>query len=97
MPGPQMAAAMETSREIRRQRPQLPIVWGGYFPSTYPDSALNAVYVDYVVRGQGEETLLELLAALRGERDLATIAGISYKDDFGLHRHNPERVFDEGA
>ena len=32
MPGPQMVAAMECSREIRRLRPDVPIVWGGYFP-----------------------------------------------------------------
>ena len=92
MPGPQMVAAMESSREIRRLRPEVPIVWGGYFPSTYPDAALNAKYVDYVVRGQGEDTLLELLAALRGSRDFESIQGISYKDVFGLHRHNPERL-----
>jgi anaerobic magnesium-protoporphyrin IX monomethyl ester cyclase len=92
MPGPQMAAAMETSREVRRLRPQVPIVWGGYFPSTYPDAALNAKYVDYAVRGQGEDTLLELLDALHGSRDLESIAGLSYKDVFGLHRHNPERL-----
>ncbi|HSY13508.1 MAG TPA: radical SAM protein [Verrucomicrobiae bacterium] len=92
MPGPQMAAAMETSREVRRLRPQVPIVWGGYFPSTYPDAALNARYVDYAVRGQGEDTLLELLDALRNSHDLEAIAGLSYKDMFGLHRHNPERL-----
>jgi anaerobic magnesium-protoporphyrin IX monomethyl ester cyclase len=92
MPGPQMAAAMEASREIRRLRPQVPIVWGGYFPSTYPDAALNAAYVDYAVRGQGEETLLELLDALRGKRDFDSVLGLSYKDVFGLHRHNPERL-----
>ncbi|MGC2111297.1 MAG: radical SAM protein [Candidatus Korobacteraceae bacterium] len=91
MPGPQMAAAMEASREIRRQRPQVPIVWGGYFPSTYPDAALNAKYVDYVVRGQGEDTLLELTDAFRGKRDVESILGISYKGVFGLHRHNSER------
>ena len=39
------------------------------FPSTYTDATLNAKYVDYVVRGQGEDTLLELLDALRGARD----------------------------
>jgi radical SAM superfamily enzyme YgiQ (UPF0313 family) len=92
MPGPQMRAAMESSREIRRLRPQIPIVWGGYFPSTYPDAALNAKYVDYVVRGQGEDTLVELIQALRGDRELDSILGISYKDIFGLHRHNPERM-----
>ena len=41
MPGPQMAAAMESSREIRRLRPNVPIVWGGYFPSTYTDATLE--------------------------------------------------------
>ncbi|HTF72707.1 MAG TPA: cobalamin B12-binding domain-containing protein, partial [Edaphobacter sp.] len=86
MPGPQMVAAMETSREIRRLRPEVPICWGGYFPSIYPDAALNARYVDYVVRGQGEDTLLELLQALRGHRGFETIKGLLYKDLFGLRR-----------
>ena len=92
MPGPQMAAAMETSREVRRLRPHVPIVWGGYFPSTYADSALNAKYVDYAVRGQGEDTLFELLDAIRGSRKFDDILGLSYKDASGEHRHNPERV-----
>jgi radical SAM superfamily enzyme YgiQ (UPF0313 family) len=92
MPGPQMANAMEASRKVRVMRPSVPIVWGGYFPSTYTDATLNASYVDYAVRGQGEETLLELLDALQGKCDLDSIAGLSYKDIFGLHRHNPERL-----
>jgi len=87
-----MVAAMESCREIRRHYPKLPIVWGGYFPSIYSDAALNARYVDYVVRGQGEDTLLELLDAIRGNRSLENIQGLSYKDIFGLHRHNPERL-----
>jgi radical SAM superfamily enzyme YgiQ (UPF0313 family) len=92
MPGPQMVAAMEASREVRRLHPRVPIVWGGYFPSIYPDAALNAKYVDYVVRGQGEDTLVELINALRVRSCLEDIKGLSYKDLFGLHRHNPERL-----
>ena len=91
MPGPQMVAAMETSREIRRLRPHIKIVWGGYFPAIYPDSTLNAKYVDFVVRGQGEDTLLELIDAVRGKRSFDSILGLSYKDAFGLHRNNAER------
>ena len=92
MPGPQMVAAIETSKEIRRMHPEVPIVWGGYFPSIYSDATLNARYVDYVVRGQGEDTLLELLDAIRGRRPFEGINGLSFKDVFGLHRHNPERL-----
>jgi radical SAM superfamily enzyme YgiQ (UPF0313 family) len=82
---------METSREIRQLRPKVKVCWGGYFPTLYPEAALNARYVDYVVRGQGEETLLELLDALRGLRSLDSIRGLSYKDAFGLCRSNAER------
>ncbi|MGC1784501.1 MAG: radical SAM protein [Acidobacteriaceae bacterium] len=91
MPGPQMAAAVEGSREIRKLRPHVKIAWGGYFPSLYPDATLNAKYIDFAVRGQGEDTLLELLDALRGKRPLNSILGLSYKDAFGLHRSNGER------
>jgi radical SAM superfamily enzyme YgiQ (UPF0313 family) len=91
MPGPQMAAAMEVCREVRRLRPHVPIVWGGYFPSIYPEATLNAKYVDFAVRGQGEDTLLELIDALRGKRTFESILGLSYKDKFGFHRTNAER------
>ena len=92
MPGPQMAAAIPICRAFRDKYPRVPIVWGGYFPSLYTDTALNARYVDFVVRGQGEETFLELLAALRTHRRFQGIAGLSYKDAFGLHVHNPPRA-----
>src|SRR5579862_444933 len=44
MPGPQMVAAMQLSREFRARHPKIPIVWGGYFPSLFPDAALNTNY-----------------------------------------------------
>jgi anaerobic magnesium-protoporphyrin IX monomethyl ester cyclase len=91
MPGPQMAAAIPLCREFRSKYPTVPIVWGGYFPSLYTDAALNARYVDFAVRSQGEDTFLELLAELRGGRRFSEIRGLSYKDQFGLHVHNPDR------
>src|ERR1700688_1981870 len=84
MPGPQMVSAMNICRAIRAKTPQVPIVWGGYFPSLYPDATLNTRYVDFAVKGQGEETILELLAALRSTRDFSRIRGLAYKDAFGL-------------
>ncbi len=91
MPGPQMRAAIPLCREFRRKYPRVPIVWGGYFASLYTDASLNAPYVDFAVRGQGEETFRELLSALRGDRRFAGIRGLSFKDDFGLHVHNADR------
>ncbi|MBV8864175.1 MAG: cobalamin-dependent protein, partial [Acidobacteriaceae bacterium] len=91
MPGPQMVAAIPLCKEFRSKYPSIPIVWGGYFASLYTDAALNAPYVDFVIRGQGEETFLELIEILRTTRKFAGVKGLSYKDDFGLHVHNAER------
>jgi radical SAM superfamily enzyme YgiQ (UPF0313 family) len=91
MPGPQMVSAMHSCQKIRERYPHVPIVWGGYFPSSYRDATLNASYVDYAVRGQGEDTLLELIEALRGQRNFNQIAGLSYKDG-NRHIHNYERM-----
>lgn len=91
MPGPQMVAAIALCRRFRARFPRVPIVWGGYFPSLYADATLNAPYVDYAVRGQGEDTFIDLIAALRGSRDFRQVNGLSYTDQFGLHVHTPAR------
>ena len=94
MPGPQMAAAIPICRDFRAKHPNVPIVWGGYFPSLYSDAALNADYVDYAVRGQGQRTLLELLETLRDGGDLAKVNGLSWVGDDGTHIHNRDRAIE---
>lgn len=90
MPGPQLVNAVPHARELKAMFPGLPIIWGGYFPSLYPAPVLRASYVDWVVRGQGEATLIELLDVLDGTRDPATVAGLAWNDG-ERHRINPER------
>ena len=94
MGGPQVATAIEISRALRGVRPELPIVWGGYFPTLYPEVALNSDYVDFVVRAQGEETFAELMEALAGAdaEKLAAIEGLSWRRE-GAVAHNRERRF----
>jgi anaerobic magnesium-protoporphyrin IX monomethyl ester cyclase len=94
MGGPQLRSAIEVSKAIREKQPTVPIVWGGAFPTVCPDAALNAAYVDYVVRAQGEDTLLELLPALAARDDAAlqAIAGLSWRLR-GEAVHNKDRKF----
>jgi radical SAM superfamily enzyme YgiQ (UPF0313 family) len=93
MGGPQVATAIAVSRAVRRARPDVPIVWGGYFPTLYPDVALNADYVDFAIRGQGEDAFRELLDALAaGDRAaLGWIASLSWRRD-GTVENNPARA-----
>jgi anaerobic magnesium-protoporphyrin IX monomethyl ester cyclase len=94
MGGPQLLSAIAVSRAIRERLPTLPIVWGGAFPTVCPESALNAPYVDYAVRGQGEDTIVELLQALgaRGDSGYGSIAGLTWRNGAEIV-HNAERRF----
>jgi len=94
MGGPQLTSAIAVCSAIRAQRPEVPIIWGGAFPTVCPDAALNAPYVDYAVRGQGEDTIAELLDALgtRHYGAIASIPGLSWRCD-GRIVHNQERAF----
>ena len=52
---------------------------------------MNAPYVDWLVRGQGENSFAELLEALDGRRDPKTIAGLAFRLPDGSHWKAPER------
>jgi radical SAM superfamily enzyme YgiQ (UPF0313 family) len=93
MGGPQLRTAILVSRAIRARFPSIPIIWGGHFPTICAESSLNAPYVDYAIRAQGEQTLIELLDAIFGTAGtLDTIAGLSWRHD-GQIVHNPNRAF----
>ena len=98
MGGPQLLTAIEVSRVIKERFPGTPIIWGGHFPSMCADASLRASYVDYAIRGQGEETLREVLdAVLHGSAGtLSTIAGLSWRSSDGIV-HNKNRIFSAGS
>ena len=91
MPGPQLVSAVPLTRRIKERFPHLPIVWGGYFPSLYPAAVLNAPYVDWAVRGAGDQTFPELLEVLDGRRDPKTVAGLAFRERSGAHWIGRER------
>lgn len=51
---------------------------GGPHPSGCPEEALE--HFDYVVVGEGEETLPELIAAISEGRDVSNVKGIAFKE-----------------
>ena len=58
--------------------------------SFLPDEGLEEG-ADYVVRGEGEQTFVELIkCTFHREGELSAIDGLSYVED-GEHRHNPDR------
>lgn len=94
MPGPQLVSAVPLAKELKRRFPRVPIVWGGYFPSLYPAPVVNAPYVDWAIRGQGEGAFRALLEVLDGRADPSTVPGLAWRDPpTGRLVLNPERAW----
>jgi anaerobic magnesium-protoporphyrin IX monomethyl ester cyclase len=56
-------------------------VLGGIHPTLMPRESVEPSSVDFVVRGEGEETVVELVAALEEKRDLSGVRGLAYKEN----------------
>jgi radical SAM superfamily enzyme YgiQ (UPF0313 family) len=92
MPGPQLSQAVPVCKAVRAALPDVPIVWGGYFPTQHTDTVLRSAFVDFVIRSQGEQPLLQLIEALRSERPIETVGSLSWKDPRGRVIHNTSSV-----
>jgi len=65
------------------------VVLGGIFPTANSEYVLSSPNIDFIVRGEGEETLLELIESY-SSGNFSHVNGISYKKD-GRIVHNPNR------
>lgn len=93
MPGPQLVSAVRLSKALKAQHPDIPLVWGGNFGSLYPGPVLDAPYVDWLVRGQGEQTFLDLLEVAAGRLDPHDVSGLAFREADGSHFIGRERTW----
>lgn len=88
--GPMIRGAVQMAKAAKRAAPQVPVIFGGWHPSLLPAQTLQESFVDGVVRGQGELTLLEVAENLAANKSIHGVPGLSCKQ-FGLPQHAPER------
>ena len=67
--------ALRITRAVKRRWPGLPVVWGGWHPSLFPEHTLAGAGIDAAVVGQGEETFAEIVERLAAGERLGVVAG----------------------
>jgi radical SAM superfamily enzyme YgiQ (UPF0313 family) len=86
--GFQIDSALRTARLLRQHVPRLPLVWGGYHPSLYPETTVESEFADFVVAGQGEWTFLDLVNRFAAHENVDSTPGIWRKVN-GVATRNP--------
>ncbi len=91
-PGDQVARAIELFTLAKDIFPLTATVWGGWFPSSFPEECLALPQVDYVVRGAADESIIELAHCLRTKYgDITGVSGVSSARHGYPAIHNPKR------
>ncbi|MEE8467295.1 MAG: cobalamin-dependent protein, partial [Planctomycetota bacterium] len=90
--GFQVAHGARVAHHIRERFPDLPIIWGGWFPSVSPELYLNDGIADAVALGQGEITFWEVVQALDAGEPLDSVPGLVLKRDGEIVRTDPRVI-----
>jgi len=90
-----LSSSLYTSNAIAKRAkewdPNLITIYGSYIATfCAPDVLKNCPYVDFCVRGEGENTIVDLLDTLEKKKLVSNVLGITYRSD-GKIIENPDR------
>jgi anaerobic magnesium-protoporphyrin IX monomethyl ester cyclase len=90
--GPMIRETVQIARQVEATFPDKPVILGGWHPSLLPDQTLAASYVDIVVKGQGEDALLDVVKRIEAGESLEGIQGVGFKEEGRLRFNAPREL-----
>lgn len=85
--------ALKVAERVKRNL-NCPVILGGPHPTIMPESILYNENVDYVVEGEGEITIRELIQNLEEHKNVKTVSGIWYKKNGIIKRTTPRQFIE---
>jgi radical SAM superfamily enzyme YgiQ (UPF0313 family) len=89
--GYQVVGGMKFSKAIKSIT-GAPVIWGGWFPTVYPEMALKEDCIDYVCVGQGEIPFKSFTERILNQEEVTSVAGIGYKKDGEITINSNESI-----
>lgn len=87
--GYQIKRGIEMARKVRAINPEVPIVWGGYHPSLFPEQCCESEACDIVCVGQGDVTFPEIVGSLAAGKAPEGVTGSVYWTPGGIVTNPP--------
>jgi len=84
----QSKEAHQLAKVVKNTNKKIIIIAGGSHATIQPEEVLNDKNFDYLIRGEGEYTTIELLKCLKNNRSIKNISGLSYRNKGGKIIHN---------
>jgi anaerobic magnesium-protoporphyrin IX monomethyl ester cyclase len=78
---PLVKEGLEITDYIKSLFPSLPVVWGGYHATLYPESTIAYTNIDYCIVDEGEQGLLSLANVLCNKKNLIDVTNLFWKKE----------------
>jgi anaerobic magnesium-protoporphyrin IX monomethyl ester cyclase len=78
---------------IKKIDPKITTVWGGTHPTVEADSCVNDINVDYLILGEGEAPILELITRINNNESLQGMPSLAYVNEFGQPYISNDRLW----
>lgn len=93
---PKMGATRQLLGYLKKKNPDINIILSGIHPSSLPEKTLNEEKTDFVCRGEGFYTILELLTELnRKTRHFDKVRGLCYRKANSVIKTPPAPLVDD--
>ncbi|MBN1975396.1 MAG: radical SAM protein [Sedimentisphaerales bacterium] len=92
---PKVPSAFKIAEICKSINPKMVVVFGNHHPTIKPDEILSSENVDFVIRGEGEETFSSLINNLDSPSpDYHNVAGLSFIDNGKCVSNNDRACID---
>ena len=89
------SSACIVAKLVKEVNKQTIVIVGGPHPSMVGSDILNCLDIDVGVRGEGENTIIELLNAIGGQKKFDDIRGIVYRKDTQIVENAPREFLED--
>jgi len=83
-----IASCLKTAEILKDRFPDVPLVIGGPHATLLPDQLFKADFIDYVMRGESERSIVQFISYVKGDLELKDVNNLTYRDRLGKIIHN---------
>ncbi|MFC2091838.1 B12-binding domain-containing radical SAM protein [Elusimicrobiota bacterium] len=92
---PSVNYCLDLASKIKKRYPPIKLIAGNVHPTLFPEEFLKPGYFDIVVRGEGENTMVEVTHLISNGGDLTDVKGISFIHGSKIYHNKDRRIIDD--